>query len=294
MERGVMGSIRFDDRVAIVTGAGRGLGKAYALELGRRGAKVVVNDVGASTEGSGVDNGPADLVAREIISQGGSAIAHYGDITDIDQAKDMVNVAIAHFGGVHILINNAGITRDRMFVKKDLADFRKVIDVHLFGTVNVTHAVWPHFLAQNYGRILVTTSISGTLGSFGQADYSLAKAGMLGFMKTLALEGGRKDVHTNAISPAAATRMTENLLSEQDLLSLNPERVVPTAIFLVSDEAPNGCALQAGGNRVSHLVMAQNPETVFPDTATAEDVAASFHKIIDNGPLYQVRSPTSG
>lgn len=286
-------SIRFDGRVAIVTGAGRGLGRAYALELARRGAKVVVNDPGVRGDGVGADAAPADAVVDDIRAFGGTAIANYADISDAAQASSLVAAALDAFGEVHIVINNAGITRDRTFLKKDLADFHAVINVHVFGTVNVTHAAWPHMIKQNYGRVLMTTSISGTLGSFGQSDYSLAKAGMLGLMKTLALEGARGNVFVNAVSPAAGTRMTEGLISDENFKALHPDRVVPAALFLVSDNAPNGCAIQAGGGAFSRLEFAQSEELYLSEPLTLETFAGAFPDIANRGALIPVRTPPS-
>jgi NAD(P)-dependent dehydrogenase (short-subunit alcohol dehydrogenase family) len=281
----------FAGKVAIITGAGRGLGAAYARELARRGASVVVNDPGGAPDGQGADAAPAQQVVDAIHAEGGTAIAHGADIVDRAQANDLVAAAREAFGAVHILINNAGIVRDRTFAKKDLDDFRAVVDVHLWGTFNVSRAVWPIMIEQGYGRILVTSSISGTLGSFGQADYAAAKTGVLGLMNTLALEGARYDIRVNAVSPAAATRITEGVVSVDAFNRLKPELVVPAALHLVGSDAPTKVAIQAGGGQFSRVVFAQTPEVDLGQDVSLEDFAAAYSRIADLDRLSEVRAP---
>lgn len=272
-------TISFEGRVAIVTGAGGGLGRAYALALARRGAKVVVNDLGASRDGTGHSDAAAKVV-EEIRSAGGAAIPNGASVTDLVQVEAMVAEAKAELGGVHILINNAGILRDKSFAKMDMEDFRAVVDVHLIGSANATHAVWETMREQNYGRILMTTSSTGLYGNFGQANYAAAKAGLAGLARTLALEGARNNVRVNTIAPTAATRMTEELFPPELLERFQPEQVVPAALFLVSEDAPTGVILGAGAGVVqaAHVTLTRG---VALDEPTPEAVAANWAAITD-------------
>jgi len=272
-------TISFEGRVAIVTGAGGGLGRAYALELAKRGAKVVVNDLGASRDGSGHSDAAAAVVA-EIAAAGGTAIADGGSVTDAAAMQAMADRAKAAWGGVHILINNAGILRDKSFAKMDLADFRAVIDVHLNGAANCTKAVWATMQEQGYGRILMTSSSTGLYGNFGQANYAAAKAGLAGLARTLALEGARHGVRVNTIAPTAATRMTEELFPPDMLGLFRPELVAPAALFLVSDDAPTGAIIGAGAGVVqaAHVTLTRGVKLA---EATPEAVAAQFAAIDD-------------
>lgn len=233
-------------RVAIVTGAGGGLGREHALLLARRGAKVVVNDLGSATDGSGGSLSAAQKVVSEIKSAGGEAIANGASVTDYDQVAAMVADAVAHWGRVDILVNNAGILRDRTFAKMDLADFRAVVDVHLMGAVHCTKAVWDLMRSQGYGRIVMTTSSSGLYGNFGQSNYGAAKLALVGLMQTLGLEGEKYNVRVNCLAPTAATRMLEGLLPQVMLDALNPGQVSPAVLALVSEEAPNRTVICAG------------------------------------------------
>jgi len=242
-----MADIRFDGKVAIVTGAGGGLGRQHALELARRGAKVVVNDLGGSMDGSGGSSEAAQKVVEEIKAAGGEALANGSSVTDDAGVALMIKQAMDAWGRIDILIANAGVLRDKSFSKMDIADFDFVLDVHLLGTVKPAKAVWEIMKAQNYGRIVVTTSSSGLYGNFGQTNYGAAKLGIIGFMNTLKLEGQKNNIHVNAIGPVAATRMTENLMPPEVLKRLAPEYVTPGVIFLCSDEAPTGAILTAGG-----------------------------------------------
>jgi NAD(P)-dependent dehydrogenase (short-subunit alcohol dehydrogenase family) len=242
-----MADIRFDGKVAIVTGAGGGLGRQHALELARRGAKVVVNDLGGSMDGSGGSSEAAQRVVEEITSGGGEALANGSSVTDDAGVALMVKQAMDAWGRIDILIANAGVLRDKSFSKMDIPDFDFVLDVHLLGTVKPAKAVWEIMKAQNYGRIVVTTSSSGLYGNFGQTNYGAAKLGIIGFMNTLKLEGQKNNIHVNAIGPVAATRMTENLMPPEVLKRLAPEYVTPGVVFLCSEEAPTGAILTAGG-----------------------------------------------
>ncbi len=242
-----MADIRFDGKVAIVTGAGGGLGRQHALELARRGAKVVVNDLGGAMDGSGGSSEAAQKVVAEIKAAGGEALANGSSVTDDAGVALMVKQAMDAWGRVDILIANAGVLRDKSFSKMDIADFDFVLDVHLLGTVKPAKAVWEIMKAQNYGRIVVTTSSSGLYGNFGQTNYGAAKLGIIGFMNTLKLEGQKNNIHVNAIGPVAATRMTENLMPPEVLKRLAPEYVTPGVVFLCSEDAPTGAILTAGG-----------------------------------------------
>jgi len=252
-------SIDFKGRVAIVTGAGGGLGRCHALALAARGAKVLVNDLGGARDGSGGSMSAAQLVVQEICAAGGEAIANGASVTDFDAVQAMVQQAIDTWGRIDILVNNAGILRDKTFAKMDIADFRTVVDVHLMGAVHCTKAVWPHMNAQKYGRILMTTSSTGLYGNFGQTNYGAAKLALVGFMQTLALEGAKNDIRVNCLAPTAATRMTEGLMPEAVLAALKPEAVVPAMLVLVSQDAPTRTTLCAGaGNvEVAHITMTQ-------------------------------------
>lgn len=260
----------FAGQVGVITGAGGGLGRAHALALAGMGVKIVVNDLGN-----------AQGVVDEITAAGGDAVASTVDITDRDAAATMIDETVDRWGRIDILINNAGILRDRSFAKMDLDDFDKVIDVHLTGSVNCTKAAWPHMVGQGYGRILMTTSASGIYGNFGQANYGAAKSGLVGLTNVLAIEGERKGIRVNALAPTAATQMTDGLISQDAARILGPETVAPAAVFLVSAEAPNGVILGAGGGvfAVSQMLEA-TPVALGPD-CTAEDIAAHWAEISD-------------
>jgi NAD(P)-dependent dehydrogenase (short-subunit alcohol dehydrogenase family) len=234
-------SKRLQNKVAIVTGAGGGLGRAHALELARHGARVVVNDLTGNQQGSA-----ARGVVDEIRGIGGSALLNTGDVTKLDEMTAMVGQAMEAWGRVDILVNNAGVLRDRTFAKMSLDDFRLVLDVHVMGAVNCTKAAWEHMVAQNYGRIVMTTSSSGLYGNFGQSNYGAAKMALVGLMQTLALEGAKRDIRVNCLAPTAATAMTEGVLPPAALARLTPERVSPGLIALVGDDAPTRMILLAG------------------------------------------------
>ena len=275
-------TIRFDGRVALVTGSATGLGRAHALALAGRGARVVVNDFGGAVDGTGHSSAPAQKVADEIIAAGGQAIAHGADVTNPEQVEHMVQAAMAAWGRVDILINNAGILRDASFAKMTLADFQTVINVHLIGSAICARAVWPHMRAANYGRILMTTSSSGLYGNFGQSNYGAAKMGVIGLMNVLQLEGAKNDIRVNALAPGAATRMTEALLPPDMLGLMTPEAVSPAALFLVSDDAPTRTILCATAGGYSRTLIHET-EGVFlpPDQRTPEAIAEQFAAISD-------------
>lgn len=248
-------SIRFDNQVAIVTGAGNGLGRTHALMLAERGAKVVVNDLGSSRDGSGRSSEAALEVVKLIEANGGEAMAHGANVADFDEVQDMVKQTMARWGRVDILVNNAGILRDKTFSKMTMDDFRLVMDVHVMGSVHCTKAVWDIMREQKYGRIVMTTSGGGMYGNYGQSNYSAAKMAVLGLMNTLVLEGESDNIKINALAPAAGTRMTEELLNEEMFKLLTPEVVSAGLLTLCAEDAPNRqilCA-SAGGFASTHL-----------------------------------------
>ena len=277
-----MTTIDFTDRVAIITGAGGGLGRAYALALAERGAKVVVNDPGGHVHGEGGPASAAQLVVDETTAAGGQAMVDGSDITDEAAVQKMVTGVIDTWGRIDILINNAGILRDKSFAKMEIADFRKVVEVHLMGSVHCTKAVWPHMADAGYGRILMTTSTSGIYGNFGQANYAAAKSGLVGLMNVLAIEGAKKNIKVNAIAPTAATRMTEDLLPQQVLDIMGPETIAPGALFMVSDDAPTKTILGAGAGVFAVSQMVESRGVYLPEGArTPEVVAERWSEIAD-------------
>lgn len=274
-------TIRFDGKVAIVTGAGGGLGRAHALALAARGAKVVVNDLGVARDGEGASASPAQAVVAEIVAAGGEAMANGASVTDAVAVQAMVDEVLAKWGRIDILVNNAGVLRDKSFAKMSLEDFRFVVDVHLMGAANCTKAVWETMRAQNYGRIVMTTSSSGLYGNFGQANYGAAKMALVGLMQTLAIEGGKNNIRVNCLAPTAHTRMTEDLGAALPLELLDPERVTPGLLYLVSEDAPSRCILAAGagGFERAYVTLTQGIHAVGEDAA--EQVAAGFEAISD-------------
>jgi NAD(P)-dependent dehydrogenase (short-subunit alcohol dehydrogenase family) len=274
-------NIDFNSRVAIVTGAGGGLGRAYALELARRGARVVVNDLGGARDGSGSSDA-AQRVVDEIEAAGGVAMANGASVADHEQVEALVEKAKERWGGVHILINNAGILRDKSFAKMTMEEFRMVVEVHLIGSANCTKAVWETMREQGYGRILMTTSSTGLFGNFGQANYGAAKLGLAGLAKTLHLEGVKYNIRVNSLAPTAATRMTEDIFPPEMLSAFNPDNVVPAALFLVSENAPSNMIVGAGAGVVQASFVTLTPGYQLPDgRRTVEEVAANWDRIID-------------
>ena len=260
-------------RVAIVTGAGRGLGRAHALALASSGARVLVNDL---------DEGAAAEVRREIEVQGGEALSDGANVQRPDEVAALVAAALQRWGQVDILVNNAGVLRDRTFAKLDLEDFRLVLDVHVMGAVNCTRAVWLHMKERGYGRVIFTSSSSGLFGNFGQAAYSAAKMALVGLMQTLALEGSRYGIHVNCLAPSAATQMTNELWTPQDLAALSAERVSPAVVALASEAAPTKCIVLAGAGsfKLSHVTMTRgihlpdsqlSPEAILAQWAQIQD-----------------------
>lgn len=273
-------SIRFDDQVVIVTGAGNGLGKCHALDFARRGAKVVVNDLGGARDGSGSSNDAASEVVRQIESDGGQAIANGANVADAGQVDAMVAEVLDTWGRVDVLINNAGILRDKTFAKMDLSDFQLVLDVHLKGSVNCTKAVWASMKEQQYGRIVMTSSSSGIYGNFGQTNYGAAKMGLVGFMNSLALEAQKYGIHVNALAPIAATRMTEDLMPENVLALLQPESVTPAVVFMASRDAPTRQIIAAGAGVFARVVIQETPGVFLPpEQRDADHVAAAWAEI---------------
>jgi NAD(P)-dependent dehydrogenase (short-subunit alcohol dehydrogenase family) len=277
-------TIRFDGRVAIVTGAGNGLGRAHALGLASRGAKVVVNDFGGARDGSGGSLTPAQAVVEEIQKAGGVAMADGADVSNFEQVTAMVERATKEWGSVDLLCANAGILRDKSFGKMETADFAKVIDVHLIGSFYCCKAVWNGMRERNYGRIVLTTSSSGLYGNFGQANYGAAKSGMVGLMNVLAEEGRKTDIRANIISPTAATRMTEELLPPQALALMKPEAITPAVEYLLSDDAPTRTIMGAGAGSFAVIrIMESEGINLPPSEWTPDAVAAHFAEISDMG-----------
>ena len=274
-------TIRFDGQVAIVTGAGGGLGRQHALALARRGAKVVVNDLGGARDGSGGSASAAEAVVGEIRAFGGEAVANDASVTDAAAVQAMVAETMAAWGRIDILVNNAGILRDKSFAKMELADFRLVMDVHLMGAVHCTKAVWEIMRAQNYGRIVMTTSSSGLFGNFGQANYGAAKMALVGLMQTLAIEGAKNDIRVNALAPTAHTRMTEDLGAALPLEALGPELVSPGLLYLVSRDAPTRAILAAGAGGFERAYVTLTQGDFITGADAPEQVAARFDSISD-------------
>lgn len=275
-------TIRFDGQVAIVTGAGNGLGRSHALGLAERGAKVVINDLGGSLDGTGRASAAAEAVVAEITAKGGTAMANGANVAVWDEVKAMADQVVAKWGRVDILVNNAGILRDKTFTKMEVSDFRAVVDVHLMGTMHCTKAVWDIMRVQNYGRIVMTTSSSGLYGNFGQSNYGAAKSAMVGFMNVLHMEGQKNDIRVNVLSPTAATRMTETLMPPEALQLLTPASITPGVLYLVSKDAPSRVILCAGAGGFARTIITET-EGIYLDEAerTPETVAARFADISD-------------
>ena len=257
-----MSKIDLNGRVAIVTGAGGGLGRAHALLLASRGAQLIVNDLGDA----------ADAVVAEIVAAGGKARAAKCSVADADAVQAMADSVLAEFGRIDILVNNAGILRDKSFSKMELADFRLVLDVHLMGSANCTRAVWNVMREQQYGRIVMTTSCSGLFGNFGQANYAAAKMGLVGLMQTLGIEGEKHNIRVNCLAPTGATRMMEGILPPEQLSKFKPELVSPAVLALVSEQAPNRAILSAGAGSFELVQLAMTQGIALGEAASAEDI----------------------
>lgn len=276
-----MSKIQFNNKVVIVTGAGAGLGKSYALEFAKRGAKVIVNDLGGSGHGEGASSRAADLVVDEIKSAGGEAIANYDSV---ENGESVVKTAIDAYGRIDIVINNAGILRDSSFVKMTDVDWDLIYKVHVNGAYAVTKAAWPYMIAQGFGRVIFTTSAAGIYGNFGQANYSSAKSALLGLGKTLAIEGARKNVQVNIIAPIAGSRLTETIWGEDILKATSPDYVVPLVVKLTSDQNKDtGGVYEVGASWFAKLRVERSEGYAFgiDNPISAEDVADKWDDICD-------------
>lgn len=277
-----MSQVSLDGRVAIITGAGAGIGRSHALELGKRGAMVVVNDLGAALDGSGNSISPANDVVAEITGAGGKAVANYDSVATMEGAEKIVKTAIDTFGTLDIVVNNAGIVRDKGFGKMAEEDWDWVQKVHLQGTFNVTRAAWPVMKEHNYGRVIFTSSGVGLYGNFGQANYSAAKMGMIGLMNTLRIEGAKNNILVNAIAPNAATRMTKNVLPPQVYDHLKPEYISPLVAYLCSEHCKeSGMIFNCMGGWYSRTaIMCSDGVILDKKEVTAEDIMANWDRII--------------
>jgi NAD(P)-dependent dehydrogenase (short-subunit alcohol dehydrogenase family) len=275
-----LSNIDLDGRVAVVTGAGGGLGREHALLLASRGAKVVVNDLGGNRSGEGSGSEMADQVVDQIKKAGGEAVASYASVADQEGATSIVQHALDTFGRIDVVINNAGILRDMSFMKLDAASLDLVLKVHLYGSFYVTMAAWPHLKEQGYGRIVNTTSGSGMYGSFGQTNYAAAKAGITGFTRTLALEGRKYNIGANVIAPIAASRMTDDIMPPALLELLQPSNVSPLVTYLASEACSStGEIFSVGGGYMARIAIVEGEGVAFDHTPTPEDVAERFAEI---------------
>jgi NAD(P)-dependent dehydrogenase (short-subunit alcohol dehydrogenase family) len=272
-------TLDYTGKVVIVTGAGGGLGRCHALEFARRGAKVVVNDLGGAVDGSGGSSEAADKVVEEIKAAGGEAISNGSSVTDDAGVANMVSQTMDAYGRIDVLVNNAGVLRDKSFAKMEIADFDFVVDVHLFGTMKPTKAVWPIMKEQGYGRIMVTSSSSGLYGNFGQSNYGAAKLGVVGFINTLKLEGQKDNIHVNALAPVAWTRMTSNLMPPEMEEALAPEQVTPAVVFMCSEQAPTGKIICAGAGAYAAAQIVETRGMYLGTAPSAEDVADNWEQI---------------
>ncbi|NGX10267.1 SDR family oxidoreductase [Mycobacteroides franklinii] len=281
------------DRVIVVTGAGGGLGREYALTLAGEGAQVVVNDLGGARDGSGAGSAMADGVVDEIKAAGGRAVANYDSVATEEGAANIVKTALDEFGAIHGVVSNAGILRDGTFHKMTYDNWHAVQQVHLYGGYNITRAAWPHFREQGYGRIVVATSTSGLFGNFGQANYGAAKLGLVGLINTLALEGAKYNIHSNAIAPIAATRMTADIASEAVLEQLPPSFVAPVVGYLCTEEsADNGSVFVVGGGKVQRVALFENAGATFASPPTVDEVAARWGEIEDLSTVTKAGPPS--
>lgn len=276
-----MVDIRFDQKVVLITGAGGGLGRAYALEFARRGARVVVNDLGGSGHGDGASSAAADNVVAEIVAAGGDAVANYDSV---ENGERIVQTALDNFGRIDIVVNNAGILRDSSFAKMSDQDWELIYKVHVDGAYKVTKAAWPHMLAQAYGRIIFTTSAAGIYGNFGQANYSSAKSALIGLGRTLAVEGGRKNILSNIIAPIAGSRLTESIWSDEIVKATSPEYVAPLVIKLCAESSSeNGSVFEVGASWFAKVRQERSQGVAFglESSISAEQVAERWDEICD-------------
>ena len=278
--------MNFDGDVVVVTGAGTGLGREHALLLGRLGARVVVNDVGATLTGESLGERPADEVVRTIVEAGGEAVANSDSVSTPEGAEGIIRTAIDAFGRIDGVVNNAGILRDRTFAKMTIEEFRAVLEVHLVGAFLVTKAAWPHMREQKHGRIVMTSSGAGLYGNFGQANYAAAKGALVGLVRTLAVEGARDGIKANALSPAGRTRMSDSTLEEEFATRLDPSLVSPAVAMMVHRDCPwTGETIAAGGGRVGRVFIAETPGYVNPDL-TVDDLVAHQDQIFDQSSIF--------
>lgn len=284
-------SIRFENRVAIVTGAGNGLGRSHALLLASRGASVVVNDPGGARDGKGGDHAAADKVVAEIKAAGGKAVANYDSVAERDNAANIVKTAVDAFGTVDIVVNNAGILRDKSFHNMTLDDFEFVLKVHLLGSAYVSHAAFPIMRAKSYGRIVMTSSNSGIYGNFGQTNYAAAKLGVVGLMNALRLEGQKYNVFVNSIAPVAGTRMTEDLMPPEIVKKLDPDLVSPMVAYMCSEQCQHtGAIFTAGAGYFSTIEYREGAGVRLPGSPTVDDVAANIDRIVDMSSMTRFRT----
>jgi len=275
-----MAQVELEGRVAVVTGAGGGLGRSHALALAARGAKVVVNDLGGSRDGSGAGSEMADAVVAEIAATGGEAVADHSSVATPEGGRAIVQTALDAFGRIDIVINNAGILRDVSFAKLDPESLDLVLKVHLYGAFNVAHAAWDHMRERKYGRIVSTASGSGLYGNFGQTNYAAAKLGIVGLTRSLAIEGAKYGITANAIAPVASSRMTEDIMPPQLLERLQPEHVSPLVVFLASEACTDtGHVYSVGGGYVARVAMVEGAGTTFDGAHSPDDIADRWEDV---------------
>jgi NAD(P)-dependent dehydrogenase (short-subunit alcohol dehydrogenase family) len=270
------------DRVIVVTGAGGGLGREYALTLAREGASVIVNDLGGARDGTGAGHNMADEVVKEIKDAGGRAAANYDSVAEPEGAENIIKTALDEFGAIHGVVSNAGILRDGTFHKMTFENWDSVLKVHLYGGYNVIRAAWPHFREQSYGRVVVATSTSGLFGNFGQTNYGAAKLGLVGLINTLALEGAKYNINANAVAPIAATRMTQDIMPPEVLEKLTPDFVAPVVAYLCTEEcADSASVFIVGGGKVQRAALFQNDGVNFDKPPSVQDIAERWTDVTD-------------